>query len=181
MFNNLDIKYILNGGIVMKQGKKLTFLLFIVYLIILTWIILFKMQFSIEGLPHFRGFNLIPFGDSVIINGKIDLDEIINNMIAFVPVGVYVSMLKPNWSFFKKILPAFSISFLYETLQFILGIGASDITDLISNTVGGIAGIGFVFLASRILKSRAEKVLNILAAAGTVCVINLMCLLLFLN
>ena len=165
----------------MKREKKLTFLLFIVYLIILTWIILFKMQFSIEGLPHFRAINLIPFGDSAITNGKTDLDEIINNMIAFIPVGVYVSMLKPNWGFLKKVLPAFGISFLYETLQFILGIGATDITDLISNTVGGIAGIGFVFVLSRLLKNKAEKVINILAVTGTVCLVSFILLLLLYN
>lgn len=165
----------------MKKEKKLTLSLFIVYLIILTWIILFKMQFSIEGLPHFRGFNLIPFGDSVIINGKIDFDEIINNMIAFVPVGVYVSMLRPNWSFLKKVLPAFGISFFYEILQFILSIGATDITDLLSNTMGGIVGICFAFLAARLLKNRAGMVLNILAAAGTVCLIGFMFLLLIFN
>ena len=77
----------------MKNEKKITVTLLIVYLLILSWIILFKLQFSFSALDHIRQINLIPFGSSVISNGKIDFDEIINNAIVFIPVGVYFSLL----------------------------------------------------------------------------------------
>lgn len=51
------------------KSKKFTMGLLIFYLIVLTWIIIFKLQFSFENLPHIRNINLIPFGESVIING----------------------------------------------------------------------------------------------------------------
>ncbi|MBN1069572.1 VanZ family protein, partial [Clostridium botulinum] len=45
-----------------KESKQqlLTTCLLVVYLLILTWIIIFKMQFSIQELDHWRSINLIP-------------------------------------------------------------------------------------------------------------------------
>ncbi|OOM15786.1 hypothetical protein [Clostridium saccharobutylicum] len=61
-----------------KEARQqlLTICLLVMYLLILTWIILFKMQFSIEKSDHLRSINLIPFHESVIVNNRIDLSEI---------------------------------------------------------------------------------------------------------
>lgn len=115
----------------MKNEKKITVALLIVYLLILSWIILFKLQFSFSALDHIRQINLIPFGGSVIANGKIDFDEIINNAIVFIPVGVYFCLLFRNKSALKVIGSVFGISLAYEIIQFIFAIEASDITDLL--------------------------------------------------
>ncbi|WP_240549812.1 VanZ family protein [Metabacillus dongyingensis] len=77
------------------------------------------MQFSFQDLPDFRGINLIPFAGSVIVNNQIDFNEIIFNVLAFIPFGIYISMLKPNWSFLKKIAVIAGVSLLFEVLQFI--------------------------------------------------------------
>ncbi|MDD7794111.1 VanZ family protein [Clostridium sp. 'White wine YQ'] len=152
---------------------KLTSGLFIVYFLVLIWIILFKMQVSFNNLPHFRGVNLIPFAGSVIRNNHLDYNEIILNMIVFIPFGLYLSMIKPNWFFCKKIISIAGVSLLFELLQFIFAIGATDITDLISNTLGGAVGIGFYFVFSKILKHKTNKVLSILALIGTIGIILL--------
>ena len=165
----------------MKRENKVTLTLLIVYLILLTWIILFKLQFSLSDLGFIRSLNLVPFGESVIVNGKVSFDEIINNFIVFIPVGIYVGMLKPHWPLWKKLCPVFGISLLYEVLQFIFAIGASDITDLITNTTGGLTGIAFVFLASKLLKTRTTKILNTLASICTILVICFLMLLIFAN
>ena len=88
----------------MKKERKITIALLVIYLLILSWIILFKLQFSFSTLDHIRQINLIPFGGSVIANGRIDFDEIINNVIVFIPVGVYFSLLFRNKSFLKVIV-----------------------------------------------------------------------------
>ena len=106
---------------------------------------------------------------------------IIYNAVAFIPVGVYVAMLGSGWSFWKKILPAAGISLIYEILQYAFAIGATDITDLINNTIGGIVGILITMLFSMMLKERAYKVLNILAAIGTVLVVGLLTMLSVVN
>lgn len=171
----------MEGGKYMKKEKNVTIMLFAVYLAILTWIILFKMQFSFADLGHIRQINIIPFGESVIVNEEMYLDEIINNCIVFIPVGAYASLLMPGGPFWKKICPAFGISLAYEALQFIFAIGASDITDLLSNTAGGIVGAALVLLFSKVLKDRTHRLLNRAAIVCTILVAAFLVLLLVFN
>lgn len=81
----------------MKREYSITLSLFLLYVALLTWIILFKMSFSISGLSRIRSVNLIPYGACVFINGKLDFDEIFSNILAFVPIGVYVSVAAQNF------------------------------------------------------------------------------------
>lgn len=55
-----------------KKTDKLNYLiavLFVVYMALLVWIILFKLQFSISELDTIRGINLIPFYYDNEVNG----------------------------------------------------------------------------------------------------------------
>lgn len=151
-----------------KNQARLTFGLFTVYFVILVWIILFKLQFSVSGLPRFRGLNWIPFAGSVIKNNRLDYGEIILNMAVFIPFGLYWSMIKTHWPFWKRIIPIAGVSLSFELLQFLFAIGGTDITDLIGNTLGGAAGIGIYTVFYKIFKDRTNKILNILALAGTI-------------
>ncbi|NMS88950.1 VanZ family protein [Clostridioides difficile] len=157
--------------------------LFVVYIIILTWIILFKMQFDISSLEamNLRNINLVPFAGSLIVNNRVDISEIILNVVVFVPFGIYLCMLKEEWSFIKKVVPIFLASLIFETLQYIFAIGASDITDLIGNTLGGIIGIAVFVLFSKIFKNKTIKIINILALIVTVVVILFLGLLIITN
>ncbi len=109
------------------------------------------------------------------------MSEIILNILIFVPYGVYVSMLKDQWGFPKKVAPAFGTSLAFEALQYVFGIGATDITDLLGNTLGGAAGIMLFWLLSKLLKENAVKAVNVIAALGTVIVIGFSLLLVFAN
>jgi len=160
-----------------NNQNKITAGLFAVYLFALTWIIVFKMQFAFQGLPDFREINLIPFAGSANVNNQIDFNEIIYNVLAFIPFGIYISMLKPNWSFLKKIAVIAGVSLLFEVLQFIFAIGASDITDFIGNTLGGIIGVGVYIVFCKLFSTKANKILNVLTSIG---VIFLVALVLFL-
>ena len=164
----------------MKNEKKITVALLIVYLLVLSWIILFKLQFSFSALDHIREINLIPFGGSVIANGKVDFDEIINNAIVFIPVGAYFSLLF-NKSALKAIGSVFGISFVYEIIQFIFAIGASDITDLITNTTGVLVGVGLYYLLKKIFKEKTNKIILALAAIVTILFVSLIVIILINN
>lgn len=162
------------------RESKITAFLLVVYLFLLTWIILFKMQFSIQDLSHFTDFrdiNFVPFAGSVMTNGQIDAGEIIYNIVAFIPFGIYMSMLKPSWSFLKKIVPIAGVSLLFELLQFIFAIGASDITDLLGNALGGIIGIGVYIVFCKLFRIKANKILQVVASIGTIGIFVLMLLL----
>ena len=125
-----------------------------------------------------RVVNLIPllgsFGDS----GVIRFSEIRVNILAFIPLGIYICMLKAPWPFMRKILTIVGLTFIFEIIQFIFAIGRADITDVLSNTFGGIIGIGIYAFLSKVLNGRANKVINVLAAVFTILALLLVALLL---
>ena len=161
--------------------KKITSILFIVYFMMLTWIIVFKMELSMSNLVAERSINLIPFKESVIVNGKISFSEIIDNAIVFIPVGVFTAMLADNWKFIKMAAVPFGISLFYEITQYIFAVGACDVTDLINNTLGGIVGILIFKLRRKVLGDKTYKVVNIFSIVCVVLIVIMMGALIFLN
>ena len=164
-----------------NRQRNLTKILFIIYIVILVWILLFKMSFSIDELYKSRSIKLIPFMGSVVVNGKVYISEIIDNILVFIPVGIYVCMLKEDWPILKKISVGFFISLGIEVLQFILAIGATDITDIIGNTLGGIIGILVFYLLSKVFKNKTNSVINILALITTILLLVFISILVFAN
>ena len=154
--------------------KKITSILFIVYFMMLTWIIVFKMELSMSNLVAERSINLIPFKESVIVNGKISFSEIIDNAIVFIPVGVFTAMLADNWKFIKMTAVPFGISLFYEITQYIFAVGACDVTDLINNTLGGIVGILIFKLRRKVLGDKAFKIVNIFSIVCVVLIVIMM-------
>ena len=154
----------------MKQNRKLTKVLLMVYLLALTWIILFKLQMDFSNLRdmNYRSVNLIPFAGSGIVNDRVDVSEILLNVAAFVPFGIYVSMLKPDGGFWKKVLAIFCVSLFYEVMQYVL-------------TLGGVVGIGVFAGLYRLFGKKIIKILNILALIGTVAAVAFLALLVIAN
>lgn len=148
-------------------------LLFIFYLAALTWIILFKMAVSWNTIDHgIRSLNLIPFKGAMITNGKINFSEMIDNILVFCPFGIYIGVLYRHWNFSEKVLAFFSVSLIYEVLQYIFAIGRSDITDVIMNTAGGIVGLVVYSLLNKICRNKrvTEIVILVCAAFGSAAV-----------
>lgn len=164
-----------------KFQRNLTIFLSIVYMIILIWLVLFKFEITASNLDHIRTINLIPFHQSVIVNGKIQLSEIICNVLVFIPLGIYTGIYKSNWSFIKKVLVSLILSLIFETLQYLFAIGGSDITDVIANTLGGIIGIYVYELLSKIFKNKTITVINILASIIALSGMSLFALLTIAN
>ena len=158
--------------------NKVTNVLFIVYLLALFWILLLKLgaRFSYMGN---RSVNLVPFGEPLIANGKTDIREIILNVMIFVPVGIYVGILFKRWTLGGRIFFCFLLSSMFEGLQFILKVGAFDITDIITNMSGGIIGLMILGALERVFNNsiKTQKVVNITAAIGTVLMVALLVLL----
>lgn len=50
---------------------------------------------------------------------------------------IYICMLKSKWSFVKKVLAIVVLTLAFEISQYIFVIGRADITDVLSNTLGG--------------------------------------------
>lgn len=163
------------------KSKKLAIGLLIFYLAALTWIIVFKMQFSMELLGHIRNINLIPFGQSVIVNGHIQIQEIVQNALAFVPYGLLIHVLLDRKPFLWQLLPIVLTSLIYEAVQYIFAIGASDMTDLIMNSLGGLIGIGIAVILSKIFRKNWKLLIHIICLIGAVLLGGLILLLLLAN
>jgi glycopeptide antibiotics resistance protein len=161
-----------------NSTNKLTIVLFVIYLIALFWILLFKLGVRFSYMEN-RKVNLIPFSEPLILNGKIDFGEIIMNVVIFVPLGIYAGILFKRWIFGKNLFFFFLISLIVEGLQFILRVGAFDITDTITNTLGGIIGLMIFKAIEKVFKNsvKAQKFINIIAAIGTALMILFLLLL----
>lgn len=140
--------------------KNITNLLFIIYIILLVAIVIFKFPFRF-GSDGIRLISLIPFQGSFDKNGDLLILEILYNVCIFIPLGIYFSLLKPQWSFMKKVSIIILISIIFEVMQFIFAIGRSDLTDILNNTIGGIIGIGVYSWLFQILKEKTSKIINI--------------------
>ena len=111
------------------------------YILLITWLIVFKFRIDITSLKYIRSINLIPFKTNGAING---MKETLVNLILFIPFGMYLEYLLK----IKKlnIIIIILTSFCYEIMQYIFHIGVSDITDIIMNTLGGIIGILLIYM-----------------------------------
>ena len=143
-----------------RKSNCLATILFLIYLALLVWIILFKLQFSISDLDKIRSINLI-----------------------FVPMGIYLQMLLPGTKLYVKFMLIAGTSFLLETMQYILAVGRSDITDVLTNTAGGLLGLAVYSMTARLIGNRikANRLFSILASIVSVVVIGLLGLILFAN
>ncbi len=169
-----------------EKSDKINYLvpvLFAVYMVLLVWIILFKLQFSITDLDTIRSINLIPFHYDNEVNDTFHLKEILENVLIFVPLGIYLCMLKHEPSFKVKFMLVLSFSLILEISQYLLAVGRTDITDLITNTCGGLIGIALYWLAAKIFrtKRRTNLIITVFAAMSTIAMVGILALLLFLS
>lgn len=152
-----------------KAADQLTIALLLVYLIVLCWILILKLGVRFSYMEN-RLVNLVPFRQLFTSNGKADFGELVMNVVIFVPLGVYTGVLFQKRVFIKHLSFFFLVSLIIEGLQYVLRIGSFDITDTITNTLGGIIGL-MLYKAIETLSgngSRAQKFINMMALAGTV-------------
>ena len=166
-----------------RKSKRVVPVLFLVYLALLIWIIVFKLQFSICDLDKVRSVNLIPFYYDEEIGIAFHLKEVLENLLIFVPMGIYLQMLLPKCRFYGKLIIIAGTSLLLEAAQYVLAIGRSDITDLLTNSMGGLLGLALYGMTARLLRDRAktDKLFFVLAVTASIVVIGFLTFILFLN
>jgi glycopeptide antibiotics resistance protein len=65
----------------------------------------------------------------------------IDNFVVFIPFGLFLGINLKKASFWRKLAYISIFSLGVEILQFIFAIGITDITDIITNTLGGLVGL----------------------------------------
>ncbi len=142
--------------------KILPGVLLALYLVTLIWLLLFKLKVNISSVLHYhhRSINLIPFAAPARVNGQISFGEIIFNCLFFIPFGLLLNVNFKKIGFLPKIVFIMVFSVTIEIIQFIFAIGATDITDVITNTLGGFIGLKLYELCNKYInKERLDRVI----------------------
>ncbi|WP_203963377.1 VanZ family protein [Actinocatenispora thailandica] len=153
-----------------EGGRVLLVALFVVYLALLCWLVLWKLEPPHIGDGSLRHLKLVPFS----ADGGLDPNspqEVAANLLMFVPFGLYLRLLAPARPWWQAAVVVAAASVALETTQYVLAIGWSDVTDVITNTAGGAAGIALTALARRRLHARTARVLTRICLIGTVLVL----------
>jgi glycopeptide antibiotics resistance protein len=124
------------------------------YLVILIWLVLFKLQYNILSVFNYqlRSLNLIPFAAPSIVNGS--FREMIDNVIIFIPLGLLLNVNFKKIGFLPKFALILVLSLTFEFIQFIFAIGATDITDVITNAAGGFLGLKLYGLCNKYIHNK---------------------------
>jgi len=89
----------------------------------------------------------------------------IDNFMIFIPFGLLLGVNMKKMTFWRKLAIIFISSFAVETLQFIFAIGITDITDIITNTLGGLVGLLIYDLCKKYVNNkRLDQFITILGA-----------------
>ncbi|WP_335436989.1 VanZ family protein [Neobacillus niacini] len=141
----------------MSRANIVIKILFIIYLLLLIKVLLFKYPFSVivnrfsldysweiilnnSNFIPFKTINLFLFEANDVHNS---VKNLLGNIIVFVPFGFLLPMVFSRLTkFLSVIFLSFAISLLFEVTQLLFRLGSFDVDDLILNTAG--SGIGFL-------------------------------------
>jgi glycopeptide antibiotics resistance protein len=154
--------------------------LFAFYMYALLRIILFKFRFrdvtflwnQLQGdlgdpyilMYQLQKGNLIPFKTIFIniqsISGWHDLSNLVGNIVAFIPFGMFLVLLSKNrgMSFIGVLAQSLGLSLCLECLQVVFSLGIFDVDDLILNTVGGLLGFCAIKLYDKFIVLSSSNV-----------------------
>lgn len=125
----------------LPRSKRILNITAYVYMSLVAFVTLMPI---ITSLPHvfrfnFMPINLTPFNDYILGYGNPEM-EMLLNVLMLVPFGFLLPHFK-KMNLIKIIMVTFVLSFGIEIVQPLLNdYRASDITDVITNTTGGVLG-----------------------------------------
>ena len=152
--------------------KSLSKALLAVYLLILTWLVLFKLSVHLSLVMYpTRVLNLIPFA----YLSRADLRELIYNVVFFIPLGLLLSVNLKRATVWRRLAFVCLFSLAAETIQFVFAIGVADSTDVITNTFGGFFGLMLYEFIKKYVDD--EKLDRFIVVAGAISLLVLVLLL----
>ncbi|MFC7486384.1 VanZ family protein [Knoellia sp. CPCC 206453] len=149
-----------------RRRRVLLATLFLVYLVLLTWVVMWKLEMPWVG-GGVRNVKLVPFVTGSNGDGASQPIEVWANLLLFVPFGVYLRLLAPSWSPLSMTALAVGVSGAMEAAQFVLAVGRTDSSDVIANTAGAAVGIVLFALVQHGIGPRARRLMTRACLAGT--------------
>lgn len=153
------------------QTKKVTVVLFGIYLALLIWMIVYKMNIELlYGRYEVGSINVIPFAGTAVYDGILDFPEILFNVFSFVPFGIYMEMIFRKATWVQNLMVIGLTSLAFELLQYVLLLGIADITDVLANGLGGAIGIIVMYVLTSLWREKTYQRMNVICPA-LVCLI----------
>ena len=140
--------------------KKFSWVLLLVFLLVLTKVILFK-----GSLQYYKNYFRTTYHSYTIAEGKrkanfkplatiklfyqsrrmnmeYKVSNLLGNILLFIPLGFLLPLLVKRFrNVFVIVLTGFLLSLFYECTQLLTGIGIFDVDDMILNTFGTLIGV----------------------------------------
>ena len=142
----------------MKNIKKHFLILSIIFVLILVWGILLKMNqlhiierdFNMNiKLSNYERFIYYPLNPFELRFSKI---TVVFNVISFIPFGFLISVLFNKFKILKVLGISLGLTLIFEISQIFTAIGAFSTNDLMCNTFGGVIGCLIFLLCEAIIK-----------------------------
>ena len=140
--------------------------MFVVYLLLLAWIVLWKLEVPFVGDGTGRQVKLVPFVATAHAGPSAPF-EVLANVLLFVPFGVYLGLLAPLARWWRLAGLIAGVSVVLELVQYVLAVGRSDLSDVVTNTAGGVLGLALVGLVHIRLRDGTGTVMTRVCAAVT--------------
>ena len=163
ILSNIQRSILAPPRLAVLEMKSLSRALFVAYLLVLLWLVLFKLSVDIPSvLRHsIRSLNLIPFAH-LSAGGVRDL---VSNIVVFIPFGVSLGLNVKQATFRQKFACILIFSLAVEIIQYILAIGITDTTDVLTNTFGGFLGLTFYEASRKYMDSeKLDRFINVIGA-----------------
>lgn len=126
-----------------KTIKWLMNVVFLVYLLMLLRMTVFRNGFVDSDVFSNGSLNLVPFSDLIRIANN-DMGVFIylalGNIVVFMPFGFFVAWYEKNVGLAVVTLWGFFLSLGIELSQYVFGTGVTEIDDIILNTLGCLLG-----------------------------------------
>lgn len=139
-----------------RPKKTFSILLYALYLLFLTKVILFKYPVTIlidtlqrndtvSLATRIAYSNFIP-GKTILLylnsnlSQTIIIQNLLGNILLFTPLGIIAPYIYRSYRPLKVVIHGFLLSLFFETVQLLTGFGSFDVDDLILNTLGILLG-----------------------------------------
>ena len=149
---------------VKKSERIIVFIFCLVYLLFLVYFTIFSEGFGREVSSDYR-YNFVPFKEIKrfinyrnLIGNRNVIINILGNIAAFVPLGIFVPIMFSNkYNYIKMAIICFDVSLCIEIIQLVSRVGCFDVDDLLLNTLGGFIGYLIYLLAMYFKCGKKEK------------------------
>ena len=141
-----------------KNKRTVVSLIFIIYLLVLGYHLFLSDMLGRREVAEGYRYNFVLFKEIIryitnmkAIGFKLVLLNLAGNIVAFVPLGIFVSYFLNNsrYTFIKTILFGLILTVSVEGIQLITRVGICDVDDILLNFIGVVIGAVLVKLFSK--------------------------------